>query len=240
MESDRALQVQNKRQVTPTENTTSSSLCIKHIRKVRRCLGGGPSDRLAAQGLPGDRPAQSTCAGIHLSWALSSLIFLPQHSTPCQSDKAALWRHLACSGHSWVEASSPAALSCASGALWYLLCAPDGSSASSPHLLHTHFKLSSVFQESRKYLLKIFMQKLFMAWPTSTPWQPLHNTAQRSPYLEEHTDNFAAHKSPRSNSSGFSIKSGTWGLDVQFRCQVFSSRLCQAAFSCLPIWRGLW
>lgn len=105
---------------------------------------------------------------------------------------------------------------------------------------YTHFKLSSVFQESRKYLLKIFMQKLFMAWPTSTLWQPLHNTAQRRPYLEEHTASFAVLKSPRSNSSGFSIKSGTWGLDVQFRCQVLSSRLCQAAFSCFPVWRGLW
>lgn len=60
MESDRALQVQNKRQVMPTGNTTSSSLCIKHIRKVRRCLGGGPSDRLAAQ----------ACLGIVLLRAL--------------------------------------------------------------------------------------------------------------------------------------------------------------------------
>lgn len=105
---------------------------------------------------------------------------------------------------------------------------------------YTHFKLSSVFQESRKYLLKIFLQKLFMAWPASTLWQPLHNTAQRSPYLEEHTASFAVHKSPRSNSSGFSIKSATWGLEVQFRCQVLSSRLRQAAFSSFPIWRGLW
>lgn len=105
---------------------------------------------------------------------------------------------------------------------------------------YTHFKLSSVFQESWKYSLKIFLQKLFMAWPASTLWQPLHNTAQRSPYLEEHTSSFAVHKSPRSNSSGFSIKSATWGLEVQFRCQVLSSRLCQAAFSCFPIWRGLW
>lgn len=228
----------------PTGNTTSSSLCSKHIRKLRRCLGRDPSDRLAAQGLPGDSPAQSTCAGIHLLCALGSLIFLPQPSTPCHSDKAALWRHLACSGHSWEETSAPAALSRASGAPWYLLCAPDGSPASSPPTSfthrYTHFKLSSVFQESRKYLLKIFMQKLFMAWPTSTLWQPLHNAAQRSPYLEEHTASFAAHKSPRSNSSGFSIKSGTWGLDVQFRCQVLSSRLCQAAVSCFPVWRGLW
>lgn len=60
MESDRALHVQNKRQVMPTGNTTSSSLCIKHIRKVRRGLGGGPSDRLAAQ----------ACLGIVLLRAL--------------------------------------------------------------------------------------------------------------------------------------------------------------------------
>lgn len=198
----------------PTGNTTSNSLCIKHIRKVRRCLGGGPSDRLAAQGLPGDRPAQSTWAGIHLSWALGSLIFLPQHSTACL---ASLIRQLsgdillALDTPGWRRQLQPRYRAhqercdiCSALPMGALLAPPT----SFTHR-YTHFKLSSVFQESRKYLLKIFMQKLFMAWPTSTPWQPLHNAAQRSPYLEEHTDNFAAHKSPRSNSSGFSIKSGT-------------------------------
>lgn len=194
----------------PTGNTTSSPLCINTSERSGDALERAHQ---IGKGLPGDRPAQSTtCAGIHLSRALGSLIFLPQHSTPCHSDKAALWGYFACSGHSWVEASALAAFTAHQEHCDICSVLPMGALPAPPTSFthrYTHFKLSSVFRESRKYLLKIFMQKLFMAWPTSTPWQPLHNTAQRSPYLEEHTAHFAVHKSPRSNSSGFSIKSGT-------------------------------
>lgn len=78
------------------------------------------------------------------------------------------------------------------------------------------------------------MQKLFMAWPTSTLWQPLHNATQKSPYLEEHTPIFTAHKLPRGNPIDFSIKSNEFGawtfiLDVK-TCQAGSAKLLSQAF----------
>lgn len=140
----------------PTGNTTSSSLCMRPIRRS----GDALEVALQVGWQLRDHPAQSTCAGIYLLCALGSLIFLPQHSMPCHSDKAALWGHLACSGHSWVEASALAALLCASGALWYLLCAPNRSSAGSPHLLHTQIHtLQAVQCISREQ--KVFAKNIY-------------------------------------------------------------------------------
>lgn len=77
------------------------------------------------------------------------------------------------------------------------------------------------------------MQKLFMAWPTSTLWQPLHNVTQKSPYLEEHTSSFTAHKLPRGNPTDFSIKTkefGAWTFNLGVKtCQAGSAKLLSHA-----------
>lgn len=202
----------------PSGVASTGSLTHWEYHTLLKCLEGGRCERIIL-----------SCSAF---WEMST-------PGPWHSDQAVLLKCLTCSGHFCIEASSLIALMCIAGALQYLLCAQDGSSSSLPHLLHILFKLPSVSQERGKWLLKIMMWKLFMAWPALTLRQPLHNEVQRSPYLEEHSLSYSPQVT-KGQPWLFNQFLGMWGLDIPLRCQILLSRICQAAFLHLLIWMKLW
>lgn len=196
--------------------------------------GRGPSERMATWGVAVDRLPWSTSAGIHLSWALGSFPFLPQDYTPCHSDKAALLRCLACSGHSWMEASAPIALTCVSGVLWHLLCAQDGSSSSFPHLLHTQiYTLQAVqcISREQKVFAKNIYAEVIYGLAHINPVVAVTQRCTKKPLSGgAHSQFYSLQVTKRQSYWLFNQILGIWGLDIQFRCQILSSGLYQAAF----------
>lgn len=220
-----------------------SSPCIKHTAERSVDVWRGSFREDGSVGLGHGSSCSEQFAGIHLSWALASFTFLPQDNTPCHSDKAALLRHLTWSGHSRIEASAPIALMCVSGVLWYLLCAQDGSSSSFPHLLHmlihTLQAVQCISREQKVFAKNIYAEVIcglahinpVAAVTQHCTKKPLSRGAHRQFYTPQVTK--------RQSYWLFNQTLGIWGLDIQFRCQILSGRLCWATFSCLSIQRWL-